>query len=130
MPNLKFIFFRTLLDWMSILHSLSLCSIIDLIDLCNLRNWLFDPQLYTPYVFRWHYFLISIRIFLLIKKEGGGEGEVEVVGSRRIGCMHYYYSLSFYVEIESKLMEFPFEMVNLIFFNKNLCKYTFLVFDN
>ena len=75
-------------------------------------------------------FWYQLEFFYLLKKKVGGEGEVEVVGSRRIGCMHYYYSLSFYVEIESKLMEFPFEMVNLIFFNKNLCKYTFLVFDN
>ena len=38
MPDLKLIFFSTLLNWTSILHSLSLCSIIDLIDSCNLRD--------------------------------------------------------------------------------------------
>ena len=36
MPGLKLIFFRTLLDWMSNLHSLSLSSVIDVIDSCNL----------------------------------------------------------------------------------------------
>ena len=38
MPDLKLIFFSTLLNWTSILQSLSLCSIIDLIDSCNLRD--------------------------------------------------------------------------------------------
>ena len=47
MLDLKLIFFRTLLDWISVLRSLSLWSINDLIDLCNLCDWLYNPQLYT-----------------------------------------------------------------------------------
>jgi len=38
MPDLKLIFFRTLLDWMSVLRNLSIYSSFDLIDSCNLRD--------------------------------------------------------------------------------------------
>ena len=38
MPELKHFFFRTLLDWISILRCHSLRLIIDLIDLCNLHT--------------------------------------------------------------------------------------------
>ena len=56
MPDLKLIFFSTLLNWTSILQSLSLCSIIDLIDSCNLHDWLYGLQLYTPCILGWLYF--------------------------------------------------------------------------
>ena len=48
MLDLKLIFFRTLLDWMPVLHRLSLCSVINLIDSCNLHDWFYGPQLCTP----------------------------------------------------------------------------------
>ena len=38
MLHLKLFFLGTLLVWMSVFHCQSLCSIIDLIDLCNLRE--------------------------------------------------------------------------------------------
>ena len=36
MANLKFFFFRTLLDWMSIIGSHSFSLVYDLMDACNL----------------------------------------------------------------------------------------------
>ena len=38
MPDLKFFFFRTLLDWLTALRNLSFFSIVDLLDLCNFCN--------------------------------------------------------------------------------------------
>ena len=64
MPDLKLIFFRTLLDWMSNLHSLSLGSIIDVIDSCNLCDWLYGP---LPMYLGGSFFIL-IRIALLIIK--------------------------------------------------------------
>ena len=64
MPGLKLIFFRTLLDWMSNLHSLSLSSVIDVIDSCNLCDWLYGP---LP-MYLGDSFFTLIRIALLIIK--------------------------------------------------------------
>ena len=50
---------------MSVIHSLYLCSVIDLIESCNLH--VHGPQLYTPCICGQLYFLISIKIALLIK---------------------------------------------------------------
>ena len=50
---------------MSVIHSLYLCSVIDLIESCNLH--VYGPQLYTPCICGQLYFLISIKIALLIK---------------------------------------------------------------
>ena len=69
MPDLKLIFFWTLLDWMSVLHSLSLCFVIDLINSCKLRDWLYGPQLYTSRILGWLYFSILITFALLVKKK-------------------------------------------------------------
>ena len=38
MPDLKLFIFRTLLDWMSALHSQPLCSVFDMIDSCSLHD--------------------------------------------------------------------------------------------
>lgn len=65
MSELKLFFFRSLSDWMSVIHSLSLCSVIDMIESCNLH--VYGPQLYTPYMRERLYFLISIKIALPIK---------------------------------------------------------------
>ena len=43
LPGLKLFFFRILLDWMSVVGCYSLCLICDLIDHCNLRDWLYCP---------------------------------------------------------------------------------------
>ena len=43
MPDLKFFFFWTLLDWLTALRNLSSFSIVDLLDLSNFCNWLFHP---------------------------------------------------------------------------------------
>ena len=41
MPNLKLLFFRTLLDWFSVWRNHTF-SILDLLDFCNFRSWLFS----------------------------------------------------------------------------------------
>ena len=41
--SLKFLFFKTLLDWMSIVESHSISSIYDLMDACNLCFDCIDP---------------------------------------------------------------------------------------
>ena len=38
MPDLKLFFLRILLDQVSVIHSHSLCSVIDLLDSCNLHE--------------------------------------------------------------------------------------------
>ena len=38
MPDLKLLFFRTLLDWLSALRSHSLFSVVDLLDLSDFCN--------------------------------------------------------------------------------------------
>ena len=50
MPDLKFFFFRTLLDWLTALRNLSFFSIVDLLDLCNFCNWLFHPGIIPVYL--------------------------------------------------------------------------------
>ena len=47
LSNLKLFFFKTLLDWMSVVGSIFTCSVCDLIYHCNFRAWLYCPQLYT-----------------------------------------------------------------------------------
>ena len=89
MPNLKFIFFRTLLDWTSVLPSLSLCSVIDLIDPSNLCNWLYGPLLYTLYI--WVTF-IFIYIYIYINKN----------------CITYQIYIYIYIYKERKLQKLKF----------------------
>ena len=60
-PDLKLYFLRTLLDWLSAGQSHTLFFVVNLIDLCNLCNWLFDPC-----ILGWPFF-ISIIILFLIK---------------------------------------------------------------
>ena len=50
MPDLKFFFFWTLLDWLTALRNLSFFSIVDLLDLCNFCNWLFHPGIIPVYL--------------------------------------------------------------------------------
>lgn len=54
MSELKLFFSRTLSDWMSVMHSLSLCSVIDLIESFNLHAY--GPRLYTPCICGRFYF--------------------------------------------------------------------------
>ena len=54
--NLKLFFFKTLLDWMSIIGCHSIFSIYDLMDACNLCIWLFwSPAIYFLYTQVTHY---------------------------------------------------------------------------
>ena len=64
--DLKLLFFKTLLDWMSIIGSHSIFSVYDLMDTCNLCVWLFwSPAVYLVDSFLW----LCIKFSLLIKKK-------------------------------------------------------------
>ena len=65
-PDLKFFFFRTLLDWLFALHNKSFPSFFVFQDSCNFCFWFVVP-LFTPYVLGC--FLFDINISLLIKKK-------------------------------------------------------------
>lgn len=49
MPDLKLFFLRTLLDWMSVIHGHSLCSVTVLLDSCNLFVIVWSPAVYSMY---------------------------------------------------------------------------------
>ena len=69
-PDLKLFFFKTLLDWLSVIGSHSIFSVFSLMDVCNLCFWLFLSLVYTSYILGWHLFWYSNKIFsLLIKKK-------------------------------------------------------------
>ena len=38
MPDIKLLFFKTLLDWFSVWRNHSFSSILDLLDFCNVRS--------------------------------------------------------------------------------------------
>ena len=64
--DLKLLFFKTLLDWMSIIGSHSIFLVYDLMDACNLCVWLFwSPAVYLVDSFLW----LCIKFSLLIKKK-------------------------------------------------------------
>ena len=62
LPDLKLLFFRILLDWLSVWKNQSLSSILDLLDLCNL--YLIYTPLYTPYVLGCLFFDINKSVLL------------------------------------------------------------------
>ena len=67
MTELKLCFFRTMLDWMSILRSQSLCSVSDLIDWHNFCDWLIDwvMSLVVYFLYTWVTILILINSYYL-----------------------------------------------------------------
>ena len=67
MPDLKLLFFRTLLDCFSMWRNQPFSSILDLLDLCNFCIWYVYPYILPVYlgVFL---FLISINLYYLSKK--------------------------------------------------------------
>ena len=71
--GLKLFFFKTLLDWMSIIESHSISSVYDLTDACNLCIWLcWSPAVYFLYT-RWRIikFLNKISFTYQKKKKKG-----------------------------------------------------------
>ena len=65
MPDLKLLFFRTLLDWFSVWRNHPSSSIWDFLDFCNVR---FCSPLYTPGVLGFLSLFDINESLLLIKK--------------------------------------------------------------
>ena len=67
MPNIKLLFFRTLLDWFSVWRNHPFSSILDLLDFCNVCSWFVHPCI--PHVYLGVSLFLSMNFFLLIKKK-------------------------------------------------------------
>ena len=50
MPDLKLLFFRTILDWFSMWRNQPFSSILDLLDLCNFCIWYVHPCILLVYL--------------------------------------------------------------------------------
>ena len=68
MPDLKLLFFRTLLDWFSVWRNHPFPSILDFLDFCNVRFWFVLPCI-LPVYFGVSLFLISMNLYYLSKKK-------------------------------------------------------------
>ena len=66
MAELKLFFFRTF--WIGYLCCTVRPHGLLMIDICNLCDWLYCPQLYTPCILGWLYLFISIKFHYLSKK--------------------------------------------------------------
>ena len=66
-PDLKHFFFRTLMDWLSVLQNQSFSSLFIFLDSYNFYSWLLTPvhSLCT----RVSFFFISIKLITYIKKK-------------------------------------------------------------
>ena len=67
MPDLKLLFFRTLLDWFSVRRNQPFTSILDLLDLCNVCFWFVHPCILPVYL-GVSLFFISINLYYLSKR--------------------------------------------------------------
>ena len=67
MPDLKFLFFRTLLDWFLVWRNKLFSSILDLLDLCNFCIW-YVHYCILPVYLDVSLFFISINLYYLSKK--------------------------------------------------------------
>ena len=63
MPDLKLLFFKTLLDWFLVWRNQPFSSILDLLDLCNICIWYVHPCILPVYL--GVSFLISINLYNL-----------------------------------------------------------------
>ena len=66
MPDIKLLFFRTLLDWFSVWRNHSF-SLLDLLDFCNFRSWFVLPCILP--VCLGVSFLLSMKSYYLSKKK-------------------------------------------------------------
>ena len=67
MPDLKLLFFQTLLDWFSVWRNQPFSSILDLLDFCNVRFWFVHPCILLVYLGA-SLFLVSMNLYYLSKK--------------------------------------------------------------
>ena len=67
-PDLKLLFFRTLLDWFSVWRNQPFSSILDFLDFCNVRFWFVHPCILPVYL-GVSLFLISMNLYYLSKKK-------------------------------------------------------------
>ena len=67
MPDIKLLFFRTLLDWFSVWRNHPFSSILDLLDFYNVRSWFVHPCI-PPMYLGVSLFLISMNLCYLSKK--------------------------------------------------------------
>ena len=75
------VLFRTLLDWLSAMRSLSFFSIVDFLDLCNFCNWLFTllyflctwvtcfPDLYNFITYQFLFLFLSVVFSSLLNSD-------------------------------------------------------------
>ena len=68
MPDLKLLFFRTLLDWFSVWRNHQFSSILDFLDFCNVRFWFVLPCI-PPVYLGVFLFLLSMNFYYLSKKK-------------------------------------------------------------
>ena len=68
MLDLKFLFFRTLLDWFSVWRNQHFSSILDLLDLCNFCIWFVHPCILLVYL-GVSFFDINKSLLLIKKKK-------------------------------------------------------------
>ena len=67
MPDLKLLFFRTVLDWFSVWRNHPFSSILNFLDFCNVR-FLFVLPCILPVYLGFSLFLISMNLYYLLKK--------------------------------------------------------------
>ena len=67
MPDLKLLFFKTLLDWFAVWRNQPFSSILDLLDLCNFCIWYVHSCILPMYL--GVFFLYINKSSLLIKKK-------------------------------------------------------------
>ena len=68
MPNIKLLFFKTLLDWFSVWRNHPFSSILDLLDFCNVHSWFVHPYILPVYL-GVSLFLLSMNLYYLSKKK-------------------------------------------------------------
>ena len=71
LPDIKLLFIKTLMDWLSVWRNQSISSIFNLLDLCNFCIWFVHPIILLVYL--GVSFFISINLYFLSKKKESNE---------------------------------------------------------